>query len=204
MILKKGVLWPPLVNIYQIGVGSYTEIKTFRLCDRLVNRKIDLSGSSRLFLLIVHSKNHMTKVNLFFIITILKRRDCYEYIDWSNLFWLIVTTPTTTQPHHSSWFGHENDFAHNQIYGQKNCLVSNYTFIYCLDLCSEYFFDVSSYIFNEIGCLSDPKAYIWRLDLPIGLLSKVRQIICCQIVNWVLIWCSSFSESSLDGHLMWY
>ena len=75
--------------------------------------------------------------------------------------------------------------------------------IYCLNLCSEYFFDVSSYIFNEIGCLSDPKAYIWRLDLPIGLLSKVRQIICCQIVNWVLIWCSSFSESSLDGRLMW-
>ena len=24
----------------------------------------------------------------------------------------IVTTPTTTQPRHSSWFGHENDFAH--------------------------------------------------------------------------------------------
>ena len=26
---------------------------------------------------------------------------------------LIVTTPTTTQPQHCSWVGHENDFAHH-------------------------------------------------------------------------------------------
>ena len=25
----------------------------------------------------------------------------------------IVTTPTTTKPQHSSWVGHENDFAHH-------------------------------------------------------------------------------------------
>ena len=25
----------------------------------------------------------------------------------------IATTPTTTQPQHSSWVGHENDFAHH-------------------------------------------------------------------------------------------
>ena len=30
-----------------------------------------------------------------------------------NHFWIenVVTTPTTTQPQHSSWVGHENDFA---------------------------------------------------------------------------------------------
>ena len=26
---------------------------------------------------------------------------------------IIVTTPTTTQPQHSSWVGHENDFAYH-------------------------------------------------------------------------------------------
>ena len=34
------------------------------------------------------------------------------YFYFPLTYTIIVTTPTKTQPQHSSWVGHENDFAH--------------------------------------------------------------------------------------------
>ena len=42
---------------------------------------------------------------------------------------LIVTTPTTTQPQHSSWVGHENDFAHHHTNSTSAFRSPRWTFI---------------------------------------------------------------------------